>query len=179
MNLSLMIAWSFESRPLMTIPHKSKSTCYCFFIYGHRFSVHKYSTWRIYMHVYINTCFVGLHRWRICMDGDLGDNSWGTVSSKIWGEGPPMLTSSQYFENCYCMSDKERSLTKKVIRNFGWKNRNFGLSKVILKIWFEQFLETLVIWFFGPSKPSAKSPPMRLCHILGLHRAYTLMCTAI
>ena len=74
-----------------------------------------------------------------------------------------MLTSTQYLgfrsvstvlltvkllSTVIALLGKARSnddMTKKVIKNFGWINRNLGLRKGHSEIWLEEFMNSLVI----------------------------------
>src|SRR6218665_177087 len=49
----------------------------------------------------------------------------------------------------------EMTKEKNVSKNFGWKNRNLGLKRIIRK-----FGSNFLDWTFFPPKPRVKSPPI-------------------
>src|SRR6218665_529812 len=61
-------------------------------------------------------------------------------------------------------------MTKKVVRNFGRRNKNFGLKKVIRK-----FGSASRMTLFSPPKPRAKFSPMNKVIIKGVQYVHCVM----
>src|SRR6218665_1659817 len=72
----------------------------------------------------------------------------------------PILLKLHFRQSTFHQSIDEMT-TKKVIKNFGWKNRSLGLKKVIQKFgsYNKKILDTNI---FGPPNPGPSSPPMEM-----------------
>ena len=95
-------------------------------------------------------------------DGPLLNLRWGTAL--VYVPQYSDRVSSNTFQ-------RQHEGLKKVIMNFGWRNRNLGLKEDHSVIWLKIFLDTPVIRFVGLPKPRAKPPPLNIGYVyLTTHR---------